>query len=106
MAGIRRNRPVRPSVWYCVAAGLGLWSTGDFVFASPREALRVLGRLREVTPQGQMFSAGLVRWDGVEAADEVVGRADEALHHAKHGGRDRVHLADAIPTTRDTRILA
>ncbi|MEV4514319.1 hypothetical protein AB0K00_35830 [Dactylosporangium sp. NPDC049525] len=68
--------------------------------------MRVLDRLREVTPQGQMFPAGLVRWDGVEASDDLVGRADEALHHAKHHGRDRVHLVDAIPTTRDTRILA
>jgi diguanylate cyclase (GGDEF)-like protein len=76
------------------------------VGTSPQEAVRVLDRLREVTPQGQTFSAGLVRWDGFEAADEVVGRADEALHHAKRDGRNRVHLADATPTTRDTRILA
>ncbi|GAA3190716.1 GGDEF domain-containing protein [Dactylosporangium siamense] len=76
------------------------------VGASPPEAMHVLDRLRAVTPQGQTFSAGLVRWDGVEAADEVVGRADEALYHAKHNGRNRVHLADPIRTTRDTKILA
>ncbi|MEU0561802.1 GGDEF domain-containing protein [Dactylosporangium sp. NPDC006015] len=76
------------------------------VGAAPPEAARILDRLREVTPHGQSFSAGLVRWDGVEAADEVVGRADEALYHAKHNGRNRVHLVDATPTTRNTRILA
>ncbi|MDG6108976.1 GGDEF domain-containing protein [Dactylosporangium aurantiacum] len=76
------------------------------VGASTLEAVRVLDRLREVTPQGQTFSAGLVRWDGAESTDEVVGRADEALYHAKHDGRDRVHLSDPIRTTRDTRILA
>lgn len=76
------------------------------VGSSTQEALRVLDRLREVTPRGQTFSAGLVRWDGVEDADEVVGRADEALYHAKHDGRNRVHLSDPIRTTRDTRILA
>ncbi|MET7423340.1 hypothetical protein [Dactylosporangium sp. NPDC005555] len=59
-----------------------------------------------VTPSGRTCSAGLVRWDAVEAADEVVGRAGEALHHAEHHGRNRVHLVDATPTTRDTRILA
>lgn len=74
--------------------------------AAPYEAVRVLDRLRGVTPHGQTFSAGLVRWDGVEGADEVVGRADEALYHAKHDGRNRVHLSDAIPTTKETRILA
>ncbi|MEV0563460.1 diguanylate cyclase [Dactylosporangium sp. NPDC050588] len=76
------------------------------VGAAPPEAAWILDRLREVTPHGQSFSAGLVRWDGVEAADEVVGRADEALYHAKHNGRNRVHLVDASPTTRNTRILA
>ncbi|MEV0563462.1 hypothetical protein [Dactylosporangium sp. NPDC050588] len=39
LAGIRRNRPVRPSVWYCVAAGIGMWSAGDFVFACRYYAL-------------------------------------------------------------------
>ena len=29
-----------------------------------REAARILDRLRAVTPHGQTFSAGLVRWDG------------------------------------------
>ena len=37
----------------------------------------------------------------MEVVDEVVGRADEALHHAKRNGRNRVHLSDAIRTTRD-----
>jgi len=47
-------------------------------------------RLRAVTPQGVTCSAGLVRWDGIESAEELLGRADDALYAAKRGGRDRV----------------
>ena len=54
------------------------------------QAAEVLERLRQVTPQGQTFSAGLTSWDGREVSDELVARADRALYVAKATGRDRV----------------
>jgi diguanylate cyclase (GGDEF)-like protein len=50
----------------------------------------VIERLREVTPEGVTCSAGLVRWDGKESAEDLLGRADAALYSAKRAGRDRV----------------
>ena len=47
-------------------------------------------RLRAATPEGVTCSAGLVRWDGDESADELLGRADDALYAAKRAGRDQV----------------
>lgn len=38
-------------------------------------------------------SFGVAEWDGAEAAEELLQRADEALHEAKHAGRNRVALA-------------
>ena len=52
-------------------------------------ALPVVERLRTDIPAGQTCSAGLVAWDGRESAEELVGRADEALYEAKRAGRDR-----------------
>ena len=69
----------------------------EFALALPgadvEEALAVLDRLRARTPEKQRFSAGVARWDGVESARELVGRADGALYDAKRAGRDRTIVA-------------
>jgi diguanylate cyclase (GGDEF)-like protein/PAS domain S-box-containing protein len=55
----------------------------------------IADRLRSVVPDGQTASAGVARWDGVEASDAVIARCDIALYDAKRGGRDRTVLAPA-----------
>jgi diguanylate cyclase (GGDEF)-like protein len=74
--------------------------------ATTDEAVEVLERLRAVTPQGQTFSAGLAGWDGQEASDELVARADRALYAAKAAGRDRVVVGDHQPTASDHQAAA
>ena len=64
--------------------------------ATTEHAAEILERLREVTPQGQTFSAGLTCWDGQEVSEELVARADRALYAAKAAGRDRV-IVDSHP---------
>jgi len=55
------------------------------------EALReqlakaVVGRASPVTA-----SFGVTQWDGQEASQALLARADQALYAAKRGGRDRV----------------
>jgi diguanylate cyclase (GGDEF)-like protein len=41
-------------------------------------------------------SIGVAQWDGDEAMDQLIERADEALYEAKRGGRDRVITASAF----------
>jgi GGDEF domain-containing protein len=47
-------------------------------------------RLRSATPGGVTCSAGVALWDGLESADQLLGRADRALYAAKQQGRDRI----------------
>jgi diguanylate cyclase (GGDEF)-like protein len=54
-----------------------------------REAAAVMERLREVTPDGQTFSAGLAQWTGDETAERLTSRVDWALYTAKKEGRDQ-----------------
>jgi diguanylate cyclase (GGDEF)-like protein len=56
------------------------------------EAVAVVDRLRTRTPFGRTLSAGVAVWDGTEAAQSLVGRADRALYQAKRAGRNRVVL--------------
>jgi diguanylate cyclase (GGDEF)-like protein len=53
------------------------------------EAIGLIERLREGTPLGQRFSAGVALWDQTETSDELVNRADQALYQAKREGRNR-----------------
>ena len=57
-------------------------------------ARQVIDRLRDRTPLGQTFSAGVATWDGTETSDELVTRADAALYAAKQAGRNRILLAE------------
>jgi hypothetical protein len=63
----------------------------------------VLGRLRGITPQGQTFLAGLAGWDGQEASDQLIARADRALYAAKANGHDRVTVDRHHPAARPRR---
>ena len=57
------------------------------------DARLIADRLRAAVPQGQTVSAGVARWNGVEAVSALLGRADAALYEAKVAGRDRTVLA-------------
>jgi diguanylate cyclase (GGDEF)-like protein len=61
--------------------------------ADSERGRQVVDRLRDATPLGQTFSAGVATWDGVETSDEMVARADTALYAAKQAGRNRILLA-------------
>jgi len=53
------------------------------------EAMRVIERLRAVTPEEETVSAGVAAWNGYEDADSMIERADLALYQAKREGRNR-----------------
>ena len=69
----------------------------EFVVVLPRcdleDALVLLARLRKATPEDQTVSAGVALWDGEEAPEALVARADEALYEAKNAGRNQVIVA-------------
>jgi diguanylate cyclase (GGDEF)-like protein len=69
------------------------------------KAADVIGRLLAATPDGQTFSAGVASWDGLESPERLVARADEALYHAKHNGRNRVTVAEPRAAQRDASEL-
>jgi diguanylate cyclase (GGDEF)-like protein len=57
----------------------------------------VVEKVRNAMPWGVRASAGAASWDGVEEAEELVRRADDALYAAKRGGRDRTVIAGHGP---------
>jgi diguanylate cyclase (GGDEF)-like protein len=65
--------------------------------ATAEQARLVLDRMREATPLGQSFSAGIAVLREGESSDEIVARADAVLYAAKHAGRNRVAVAEAVP---------
>jgi diguanylate cyclase (GGDEF)-like protein len=58
------------------------------------DAEGVLDRMRRTMSHDQTCSIGLAEWDGVESPADLFARADEALYHAKHEGRDRIAVHD------------
>jgi diguanylate cyclase (GGDEF)-like protein len=68
------------------------------------EARALVDRLREFTPGGQTFSAGVAFWDASESADALVARADRALYEAKRAGRNRTVVA-APPAGQSTEAV-
>jgi EAL domain-containing protein (putative c-di-GMP-specific phosphodiesterase class I) len=59
------------------------------------DAVTVLKRLREATPERQQTSGGVAEWDGDESAEELMGRSDAALFMAKRSHRGSIALAAA-----------
>ncbi len=72
---------------------MGRWGDDEFaivlVNCSTVSAVQLCWRLREETPEGHAFSAGLVSLDGTETIDELVDRAEDCLDQAKAKGPDR-----------------
>jgi diguanylate cyclase (GGDEF)-like protein len=74
---------------------------------SAREAIQVVERLRAATPGSETCSAGLAEWNGREASEVLVARADNALYRAKAGGRDQlVAMLAAQPRSSAPHIAA
>ncbi len=72
---------------------MGRWGDDEFaivlVNCSTESAVQLCWRLREATPEGHSFSAGLVSFEGTETIDDLVERADGCLVQAKAKGQDR-----------------
>jgi diguanylate cyclase len=72
---------------------MGRWDEDEFaivlVNCTTLSAVQLCWRLREETPEGHSFSAGLVSYQGTETVDDLVERADDCLAQARAKGRDR-----------------
>lgn len=72
---------------------MGRWGEDAFAIillnCTTVSAVQLCWRLRESTPEGHSFSAGLVSYQGTETIDDLVGRAEECLAQATAKGRDR-----------------
>lgn len=53
----------------------------------------VVEKVRRAIPPDMTASAGAAVWDGIEEAEHLVRRADDALYSAKRDGRDRTVVA-------------
>lgn len=73
------------------------WGGEEFALSlpncGPADAQVVLDRLRGLTPLGQTCSIGYATWDGVESAEALLARADQALYAAKSAGRNQTRAA-------------
>ncbi len=78
----------------------------EFAILFPRstvtESVTVLERLRDASPTGITFSAGVASWTPGEPPDHLEGRADALMYQAKREGRDRIVAIDAA---RETALL-
>lgn len=68
------------------------------------ERIRVAMAAVETRPAGVeairvTLSLGICAWSAGADVDAMMARADHALYRAKHGGRDRVELAEEPPTS-------
>jgi diguanylate cyclase len=72
---------------------VGRWGEAEFAILLPNcttvSAVQLCWRLREATPNGHSFSAGLASYQGTETVEELVDRANDCLLQAKAKGRDR-----------------
>jgi diguanylate cyclase (GGDEF)-like protein len=84
---------------------IGRYGGEEFAVVLPscslEEADGVIERLRTATPASQTCSAGVVEWNGVESAKELIVRAEDALSEAQEAGGNRavtrVIVADPAP---------
>ena len=80
---------------------LARWGGEEFavllVDSDAGRAIATLERLRAEVPDGQTCSVGVAVWDGQEAPEATLRRADQALYAAKAAGRDRLVLARDTP---------
>ncbi len=74
----------------------GRWGGEEFLIAipdtTPRQAERVLNRIRRCMPSGQTCSIGYTAHSPAESLESAVIRADRALYQAKARGRDQLSV--------------
>jgi diguanylate cyclase (GGDEF)-like protein len=97
------------AVWQATLEGHGVlarFGGEEFTVLLPDHRLDaaepLLERLRSSVSAGQTCSIGVAVWDFTEVPATLLTRADEALYHAKRGGRDRIAVHDGT-ATRDLR---
>ena len=89
------------ALWSSILHGRGFvarYGGEEFAVLLPNtnstDAEAVLDRMRRTMSHDQTCSIGVAEWDGVESPADVFARADEALYHAKHQGRDQIAVHD------------